>query len=340
MRKSTCIALAVWAGLGLAGVASAQAINAAGATFPYPIYSRWFDAYHKAHSGIEINYQSIGSGGGITQLKAGTVDFAASDRPMTDEEIASCKYKPLHFPTVLGAVVIAYNLPSVKESLKFTPQVIADIYLMKVKKWNDPELAKANPGVKLPSADILVIHRAEASGTSFIFTDFLSKTVPAWKSGPGANQLTKWPGGLGGKGNEEVAGLVKQTEGAIGYVELAYVLQNHMQHGVVQNASGKFVEPSIATVTAAAAGAAKSMPADFRVSITNAPGADAYPISSFTWLLIPSTIPDAKKKAAITGFLAWMLTEGQKIAPEAPLYYAPLPASVAAKEKAQMNLIK
>jgi len=340
MKKWNTLLLAALAGIGLSGVAAAQAINAAGATFPYPIYSRWFDAYHKAHPSIEINYQSIGSGGGITQLKAGTVDFAASDRPMTDEEIKECKYRPLHFPTVLGAVVIAYNLPSVKVDLKFDAQLIADIYMMKVKKWNDPEITKLNPGVKMPSTDILVIHRSEGSGTTFIFTDFLSKTVPEWKSKVGADQQPKWPGGLGEKGNEAVAGYVKQTEGAIGYVELAYVLQNHMQSGIVKNGAGHFVRPTIDTVTAAAAGAAKSMPADFRVSITDAPGADAYPISSFTWMLIPSTIPDANKKTAITGFLEWMLTEGQKIAPEAPLYYAPLPANVAAKEKAQIKLVK
>jgi phosphate transport system substrate-binding protein len=340
MKKWNRPLLAALAGIGLSGVAAAQAINAAGATFPYPIYSRWFDAFNKLHSGIEINYQSIGSGGGITQLEEGTVDFAASDRPMTDAEIKACKDKPLHFPTVLGAVVVTYNLPSVKEDLKLTPRVIAAIYMLKITKWNDAQIAKLNPGVKLPHADILVIHRAEGSGTTFIFTDFLSKTSPEWKSAVGADQSPKWPGGLGQKGNEAVAGMVKQTEGAVGYVELAYVLQNHMQSAVVQNAAGQFVKAGLDTVTAAAAGAAKSLPADFRVSITNAPGKSSYPISSFTWLLIPSKIPDPKKRAAITGFLKWMLTDGQKIAPQAPLYYAPLPREVIAKETKQIGEIQ
>jgi len=246
----------------------------------------------------------------------------------------------LHFPTVLGAVVMAYNLPSIHQDLRFTPQLIADIYMMKVKKWNDPQIARANPGVKLPATDILVIHRAEGSGTTFIFTDFLTKTIPEWAKNVGANQSPHWPGGLGQKGNEAVAGMVKQTEGAIGYVELAYVLQNHMQSGVVQNADGQFVRAGLDTVTAAASGAARSMPADFRVSITNAPGRTSYPISSFTWMLIPSTIPDAKKKDAITNFLHWMLTDGQKIAPEAPLYYAPLPKEIVAREMKQIGEIK
>jgi len=336
MKISNCLTLAAVAGFSFAGAVSAQAINAAGATFPYPIYSRWFDSYKKVHRGVEINYQSIGSGAGITQLKEGTVDFGASDRPMTDEEIASCKVKPLHFPTVLGAVVVTYNLPGLREELKLTPEVIARIFMLKINKWNDPQIARLNPGVKLPNDDIVVVHRAEGSGTTFIFTDFLSKTSPEWQKAVGANQSPKWPGGLGQRGNEAVAGTVKQTRGAVGYVELAYVLQNRMQSAVVENAEHQFVKASLESVTAAAAGAAKSMPADFRVSITNAPGKTSYPISSFTWLLIPGKIPDAKKKAAIKGFLKWMLDEGQAVAPQAPLYYAPLPKSVVALETKQI----
>ena len=305
-------------------------INGAGATFPYPIYSKWFDEYHKSHPDIEFNYQSIGSGGGIRQLLAGTVDFGASDGPMTDEQLAQSKVKVLHFPTVLGADVPAYNLPGVSQELKFTPEALAGIYLGTIKKWNDGQLAKANPGVKLPDSDIVVVHRSDGSGTTYVWTDYLSKISPEWKSQVGKAVSVSWPVGLGGKGNEGVAGLVQQTPYSIGYVELIYVIQNKMAYGLVKNSAGAFVKASVASVTAAAAGAAKSMPDDFRVSITNAPGKDAYPISSFTWLLIPSTISDSAKRAAITGVLKWMLTDGQKMT-EA-LAYAPLPAAVVKKE--------
>ncbi|MGB2617229.1 MAG: phosphate ABC transporter substrate-binding protein PstS, partial [Candidatus Acidiferrales bacterium] len=276
-------------------------LNAAGATFPYPIYSKWFDVYHTAHPNIQINYQSIGSGGGIRQLQAGTVDFGASDGPMSDEQLAQSKFKILHFPTVLGADVPSYNIPGVTAELNFTQKALADIFLGKITKWNDPELTKANPGVNLPNADIVVVHRSDGSGTTYIWTDFLSKVSDEWKNKVGKGTSVNWPVGLGGKGNEGVSGLVKQTPDAIGYIELVYAAQNNISFGKVQNAAGKFVKADLAGVTAAAAGAAKDMPADFRVSITNAPGAAAYPISSFTWLLIPAHIEDAAKRDAIKG---------------------------------------
>jgi len=331
----TSIALA---GFLLAGsaLASAQAINGAGATFPYPIYGKWFEEFRKLHPSIEINYQSKGSGAGIAQLTAGTVDFGASDMPMKDEQIAALKVKAFHFPTVLGGVVPTYNLPGVAE-LKFSSEAMAGIFLGKITKWNDPRIAKGNPGVKLPSSDIIVVHRGDGSGTTFVFTDYLSKISPEWKSGPGANTSIKWPVGVGQQGNEGVAGMVRQTPGAVGYVELIYALQNKMEYGSVQNAAGVYLKANLETVTAAAAGAAKSMPADFRVSITNAPGKDAYPISSFTWLLIPSQIPDAPKRAALVGFLKWMLTDGQK--DTAALGYAPLPKQVVAQEQKQIAMI-
>lgn len=275
-------------------------INGAGATFPYPIYSKWFDEYHKAHPNVEINYQSIGSGGGIRQLLAGTVDFGASDGPMTDEQLGQARIKVLHFPTVLGADVPTYNIPGVNAELKFTPEALARIYLGKITKWNDPELTKNNPGVNLPGNDIVVIHRAEASGTTYIWTDYLSKVSEEWKARVGRNTAVNWPLGLGGKGNEGVSGLIQQTPNAIGYVELIYAIQNHMPYGRVRNAAGAFVKADLASVTEAAAGTARAMPDDFRVSITNAPGRNAYPISSFTWLLIPAKIKDAQKKQALT----------------------------------------
>ena len=305
-------------------------INGAGATFPYPIYAKWFDEYHKLHPDIAINYQSIGSGGGIRQLMAGTVDFGASDVTLTDEQLAQAKVKLLHFPTVLGAVVPTYNVPGVSQELKFTPEALAGIFLGTVKKWNDSELAKANPGVKLPDNEIVVVHRSEGSGTTFVWTDYLSKISPAWKSKAGAAASVSWPTGLGGKGNEGVSGLVQQTPYAIGYVELIYAVQNKMSYGEVRNSSGAFVKASVASVTAAAEEAAKTMPADFRVSITNAPGKSVYPISSFTWLVIPSTISDPAKRSAIVGVLKWMLKDGQKMT-EA-LSYAPLPGEVVKKE--------
>jgi phosphate transport system substrate-binding protein len=329
-------ALSVLLVLCLAVIAIAQnvSLNAAGATFPYPIYSKWFDVYHTQHSNIQINYQSIGSGGGIRQLTAGTVDFGASDMPMNDDQIKEFQNKNgcgvLHFPTVIGAVVPIYNVPKVSGEIKFTEKAISGIYLGTITRWNDPEIAKANPGVSLPGDDIVVVHRSDGSGTSFIWTDFLSKASNDWKSKVGSGASINWPVGLGGKGNEGVSGLIKQTPDSIGYVELIYALQNNIPFGLVQNADGKFVKASLEGVTAAAAGAAKTMPDDFRVSITNAPGAASYPISSFTWLLIPETFKDAAKRDAIKAFLKWMLSDGQQY--NEALSYAKLPKPVADKE--------
>jgi phosphate transport system substrate-binding protein len=340
MRKSLLIMLLA---LGLAGLAVAQGgtilLNAAGATFPYPIYSKWFDVYHNAHSNVQINYQSIGSGGGIRQLLAGTVDFGASDGPMSDEQLGQAKFKILHFPTVLGAVVPTYNIAGVSGELNFTQKSLAGIYLGTITKWNDPEIAKANSGVKLPDAEIVVIHRSDGSGTSYIWTDFLAKVSEDWKKKVGnAATSVNWPVGLGGKGNEGVTGLVKQTPNAIGYIELIYAVQNNIPYGKVQNAAGNFVKANLAGVTAAAAADAKNIPADFRVSITNAPGAKVYPISSFTWLLIPAQIQDASKREAIKDFLKWMLTEGQKY--NEGLTYAQLPKDVIEKETKAISLIQ
>jgi phosphate transport system substrate-binding protein len=323
----------------LAGVSGATDtnLNGAGATFPNPIYQKWFTEYNKAHPDVKINYQSIGSGGGIKQLQAGTVDFGASDGPMTDEQLAQTPAKVFHIPTVLGAVVLTYNVTGVSGELKFTPDVIADIYLGNIKKWNDPRLAKANPGVKFPDEEIAVIHRAESSGTTYIFTDYLSKVSSAWKDKVGKNTAVNWPVGLAGKGNEGVSGMIKQTEGSIGYVELIYALSNKMPYGAVQNAAGTFVKASLDSVTEAA-GSLKDMPDDFRVSITNAPGKNAYPISSFTWLLVPAEWNDAGKEKAFVDFLNWMVNDGQKLT--SSLEYAPLPKSVAAKVKARIKEVK
>jgi len=321
-----------------AAPAWAQNINAAGATFPYPIYSKWFDEYHKLHPNVQINYQSIGSGGGIRQLLDKTVDFGASDGPMTDEQLQQAGFKILHFPTVLGAAVPSYNIPGVAGELKFTPEALAGIFLGKVTKWNDPAIAGPNPGVKLPADDIVVIHRSDGSGTTYIWTDYLAKVSTDWQSKVGKNTSVNWPVGLGGKGNEGVAGLLKQTPDSIGYVELIYAIQNSLPYGTVKNSSGEFIKASLAGVSAAAAGAAKSMPEDFRVSITNPPGKDAYPISSFTWLLIPTQIQDPAKKAAIKDFLTWMLTSGQQFCE--PLAYAKLPKEVVAKEQKAVALIQ
>ncbi|MBI2816018.1 MAG: phosphate ABC transporter substrate-binding protein PstS [Acidobacteria bacterium] len=312
-------------------------LNGAGATFPYPIYSKWFDEYHKRHPEIEINYQSIGSGGGIRQLLQGTVDFGASDSPMTDEQIRRAKIKVLHFPTVLGADVPTYNIPGVAAELKFTPEALAGIFLGKIKKWNDAELTNANPGVKLPGNDIIVVHRSDGSGTTFIWTDYLAKVSAEWKSKVGTGTSVNWPVGLGGKGNEGVSGLVKQTPNSIGYVELIYAVQNRMPYGAVKNAAGNFVKADLASVTAAA-GVADQMPDDFRVSITNPQGKDAYPIASFTWLLVPAKIADAQKKKVLTGFLQWMITDGQKLAER--MSYAPLPKAVVAKVTKAISLIQ
>jgi phosphate transport system substrate-binding protein len=322
-----------------ATAASAETINAAGATFPAPIYQKWFEEYHKAHPDTQVNYQPLGSGAGIRQLTEGTVDFGASDMPMTPEQLANAtKFKVLHFPTVIGGIVPTYNVPGAT-SIKFSGETLAGIYLGNIKKWNDPALKNDNPGVNLPNQDITVVHRSDGSGTSFVFTDYLSKVSPAWKSKVGAaNTSVNWPVGLGGKGNEGVAGLIKQTPGAIGYIELIYAAQNKMEYGSIKNAAGNFVKADVASVTDAAAGAAKDMPADFRVSIVNAPGKNAYPISSFTWLLIPNKIDSASKKKTITDFLQWMLAAGQAYAPG--LDYAPLPKEVVAKEVKQIALIQ
>jgi phosphate transport system substrate-binding protein len=339
-RRAGMLVLIV--GLGAIAAKSASLINAAGASFPYPMYSKWFDEYHKLHPDVSINYNSIGSGGGIGQVTAGTVDFGASDAPMTGDQIKAFQEKRhtgiLHFPTVLGAVVPVYNIPGVTEELNLSGEALAGIYLGKIKKWNDPELVKDNPKSKLPAADIVVVHRAEASGTSFIWVDFLSKVSPEWKSKVGAAAQVSWPVGLGGKGNEGVSGQVQQTPNSIGYVELVYALQNKMAYGKVKNAAGVFVKAELASVTAAAAGAAKEMPDDFRVSITNAPGKASYPISSFTWLLIPSKIDDAEKMKAIIGFLHWMLADGQKMTET--LSFAPLPKPVVAKEMKAISKIQ
>ena len=317
-------------------------INAAGATFPYPIYSKWFSVYREQHPNVAINYQAIGSGGGIRQLTSGTVDFGASDAPMTDQQLAEAKEKlgcdVLHFPTVLGGAVPTYNIPGVDATLKFTPDVLAGIYLGKVKKWNDPALTKQNPAVNLPNQDIVVVHRSDGSGTTFIWTDYLSKVSKEWETKVGRNTSVNWPVGLGGKGNQGVAGIVKQTPYSLGYVELIYAIQNSMPYGMLQNSAGHFIKADLASVTAAAAGAAANMPSDFRVSITNAPGADAYPISSFTWLLIPTRIQDPAKKDAIIGFLKWMMADGQKY--DEALAYAQLPEAVVSKEMDQISKIQ
>ena len=341
--KRLLLVLSLLCGLGL--IAKAQStvlLNAAGATFPYPIYSKWFNIYHQAHPNIQINYQSIGSGGGIRQLTAGTVDFGASDGPMTDEQIKDFQTKNgfgvLHFPTVLGAVVPTYNIPGVSTELNFTQKALAGIYLGSITKWNDPEIAKANPGVKLPNDDIVVVHRSDGSGTTYIFTDFLSKADDGWKNKVGRATSVNWPVGLGGKGNEGVSGLLKQTPDSIGYVELVYALQNNIAFGKLQNASGKFIKASLDSVTAAAAASAKDIPDDFRVSITNAPGPTAYPISSFTWLLIPEKIKDTAKRDAIKDFLKWMLTDGQNY--NEGLSYAKLPKPVVAKELKAISKIQ
>ena len=312
-------------------------LNGAGATFPYPMYSKWFSEYRKAHPDVEINYQSIGSGGGIRQVLAGTVDFGATDGPMTDEQLSQAKTKILHIPTVLGADVPAYNIPGVTEELKFTPDVLAGIFLGKITSWNDPALAKINPGVNLPNQPIIVIHRSDGSGTTYIWTDYLSKVSSEWANGPGKGTSVKWPVGLGGKGNEGVAGQIRQLQGSIGYVELIYAVQNKIPYGTVKNAAGNFVKASLESVTAAAA-SVKSMPADFRVSIANAPGKDAYPISSFTWLLIPEKSKDPSKGKTLADFLNWMVDDGQKMTAE--LAYAPLPENVATKVKAAIKQVK
>jgi phosphate transport system substrate-binding protein len=342
MKRIAVLSLVV---VGLAGVLAAQgvlSINGAGATFPYPMYSKWFDEYHKKNTNLQINYQSIGSGGGIKQVTEGTVDFGATDGPMNDEQLKAYHEKHgsgiLHFPTVLGAVVPTYNIPGVDASLKFTPDALAGIFLGKVTKWNDPIIAGANKGVKLPAADIVVVHRADGSGTTYAWTDYLSKISEEWKTKVGKGTSVNWPVGLGGKGNEGVTGTVKNTPNSIGYVELIYAETNKIPYGDVQNAAGVFVKASLAAVSAAAAGAAKDMPDDFRVSITNAPGKASYPISTFTWLLIPEKFSDATKRDALKGFLKWALSDGQNYAEG--LSYAKLPKEVVTKEVKAIDKIQ
>src|SRR5215467_8626772 len=312
-------------------------LNGAGATFPYPIYSKWFSEYHKLHPDVQINYQPIGSGGGIRQVTAGTVDFGASDMPMTDKQLQDAKTKILNLPTVLGAVVPAYNIPEVTGEAKFTPDILAGIFLGRIGKWNDKAITAANPGVNFPDKEIIVVHRSDGSGTSFIWTDYLSKVSADWKSQVGSDTSVKWPIGMGGKGNEGVAGMIRQLPGSIGYVELIYAVQNNIPYGSVKNAAGNFVKASLESVTAAAATAPK-MPADFRVSITNAPGKEAYPISSFTWLLIPTPSKDTNKGKILHDFLGWMVSDGQQMT--SSLTYAPLPDNVAAKVKEAIKQVK
>ena len=307
--------------------AHAQKLTGAGATFPYPIYSKWFNEYSAAHPGVEVNYQSIGSGGGIRQVTSGLVDFGASDMPMTDDMLSQSKVKLVHIPTVLGADVPAYNVPGVTD-IRFSGPTLADIYLGKISSWDDPAIAKDNPGVKLPSQKIIVVHRSDGSGTSFIWTDYLSKVSKEWAAGPGKGTAPGWPTGVGGKGNEGVAGLIRQLPGAIGYVELIYALQNHISFGAVKNPAGNYVKASIEGVTAAAA-SVKDMPADYRVSITNAPGADAYPVSSFTYLLVPVKPTNPANEATLKDMLSWMIKSGEGEVSE--LSYAPLPSNVADK---------
>lgn len=311
---------------------AALRVTGAGATFPYPIYSKWFDEYHKLHPEIEVNYQSIGSGGGIRQVTDGTVDFGATDGPMNDEQIKAFTDKHgfgiLHFPTVIGAVVPSYNLAGVRGPLKFTPDALAGIFLGKITKWNDPELVKVNPDAGLPDASIFVAHRADGSGTTYVWTDYLSKVSGEWAKSVGKGASVKWPVGLGGKGNEGVAAIIKNTANSIGYVELIYALQSDMPFGEVRNKAGKFIKADLASASAAAAGV--PMPADFRVSITDSGAPEAYPITSFTWLLIPQKIADPAKKTAIMDLLSWLLTDGQGMTSK--LSYAPLPKLVAEKE--------
>jgi phosphate transport system substrate-binding protein len=326
------------AGLALAlPVMGQTTLNGAGATFPYPMYSKWFSEYNKLHPDVQINYQSIGSGGGIRQVLNGTVDFGASDGPMSDEQLAQSKTKILHIPTVMGAVVPAYNVPGISGEVKFTPEALAGIFLGKIQNWNNPALAKVNPGVNFPNQPIIVIYRSDGSGTTFIFTDYLSKISKDWSNTVGKGTSVKWQIGMGGKGNEGVAGQVRQLQGAIGYVELIYAVQNKITYGSVRNAAGNFVKASLEGVTEAAA-SAKTMPADFRVSITNAPGKTAYPISSFTWLLIPAQAKDPTKGKIIADFLDWMVSDGQKMTGQ--LSYAPLPESVVEKVKAAIKQIR
>ena len=342
MKRIAGLFLAVLAVSGILWAEGVLSINGAGATFPYPMYSKWFDEYHKKNANLQINYQSIGSGGGIKQVTEGTVDFGATDGPMNDDQLKAYQEKHgfgiLHFPTVLGAVVPTYNITGVDATLNFTPEALAGIYLGKITKWNDPAIATSNKDVKLPAEDIVVVHRADGSGTTYCWTDYLSKVSDEWKTKVGKGTSVNWPVGLGGKGNEGVTGTVKNTPNSIGYVELIYAESNKIPYGNVKNAGDTFVKASLTAVSAAAAGAAKDMPDDFRVSITNAPGKTAYPISTFTWLLIPEKFSDAAKRDAIKGFLQWALADGQNYAES--LSYAKLPKEVVTKELKAINKIQ
>lgn len=342
MRRIAALLLAVLAvGAGI-WAQGALSITGAGATFPNPIYSKWIDEYHKLKRNIQINYQSVGSGAGIRQVTEGTVDFGATDGPMTDEQLKAYQEKHgfgiLHFPTVLGAVVPTYNIPGVTASLKFTPEALAGIYLGKITKWNDPAITGPNTGVNLPGNEIVVVHRSDGSGTSYVWTDYLSKVSEEWKSKVGKSTSVNWPMGIGQKGNEGVSGQVKETPNSIGYVELIYAASNNISYGSVKNAAGKFVKADLASVSAAATGAAKEMPEDFRVSITNAPGEQSYPIATFTWLLIPQKFADASKGDAMKGFLHWALKDGQNYAES--LSYAKLPKPVVEKEMKAISQVQ
>jgi phosphate transport system substrate-binding protein len=334
MRKLVLLVACVLLALPVFGQTT---LNGAGATFPNPMYSKWFSEYSKQHADVQINYQPIGSGGGIRQVTAGTVDFGASDMPMTDKQLQDAKGKILNIPTVLGAVVPAYNIPGVSGEVKFTPEVLSGIFLGKISRWNDKAITSVNPGINFPDKEIIVVHRSDGSGTSFIWTDYLSKVSADWKAQVGADTSVKWPVGMGGKGNEGVSGLVHQLAGSIGYVELIYAVQQKIPYGSVRNSAGNFVKASLESVTAAA-GSAPKMPADFRVSITNAPGKDAYPISSFTWLLIPTPSKDANKGKILHDFLGWMVTDGQQMT--SSLTYAPLPDNVAARVKETIKQVR
>jgi phosphate transport system substrate-binding protein len=342
MKRFAGLLLVVLALAGMVWAQGALLINGAGATFPYPIYSKWFDEYHKKFTNVQINYQSVGSGAGIKQVTEGTVDFGASDAIMNDDQLKAYADKHgsgiLHFPMVLGAVVPIYNVPGVNSALNFTPEALAGIFLGRVTKWNDPAIASANKGVNLPANDIVVVHRSDGSGTTYIWTDYLSKVSSDWNTKPGKGASISWPVGLGGKGNEGVSGLIRNTPNSIGYVELIYAVQTKIEYASVKNSSGDFVKADFGSVSAAAAGAAKDMPDDFRVSITNAPGKGAYPISSFTWLLIPAKFSDAGKRDAMKGFIKWGITDGQSYAEN--LSYAKLPKEVVAKELKAIDKIQ
>jgi phosphate transport system substrate-binding protein len=323
---SAIFGIAFWIAGATLGAAAPLTVTGAGATFPYPLYSKWFYAYSNAHPGVNFNYQSIGSGGGIKQITAGTVDFGASDAPMKDEDMAKLPGPIFHIPTAIGAVTVVYNLNGVDSGLKLTSDEVADIFLGKITKWNDPRIVSHNPGMKLPAAEIVVAHRSDGSGTTDIFTNYLSTVNTEWKEKVGRGKSVNWPVGLGGKGNEGVAGVVKQTPGAIGYVELAYSTQNKMTVAAVKNRDGSFVLPSLESTSAAAAGAAKTMPADYRVALVDAPGKESYPICGLTWLLIYQNQKDESKGKALVSFLKWAMHDGQKM--NAPLLYAPIPAPV------------